>query len=86
MYWTRFGAQVGGEIGAKLAPESKEIEHQDNAKKSSKIWSRAGWQAADPLAPNRIPPGSSDTRVQEYKCPAGKSIRDTPLSGQRPGG
>ena len=37
-----FGAQVGGQVGAKLAPKSEEMGYQDDVKKSSKIWRRGG--------------------------------------------
>ena len=37
-----FGGQVGGQVGAKLAPKSEEVGYQDDVKKSSKIWSRSG--------------------------------------------
>ena len=37
-----FWAQVGGQVGAKLAPKSEEKGYQDDVKKSSKIWRRKG--------------------------------------------
>ena len=37
-------AQVGGQVGAKLAPKSEEMGYQDDVKKSSKIWSRDATQ------------------------------------------
>ena len=42
-----FGGQVGGQVGAKLAPKSEEMGYQDDVKKSSKIWRRGGtrWSA-----------------------------------------
>ena len=40
----RFGAQVGGRVGAKLAPKSEEMGYQNDVKKSSKIWRRKGTQ------------------------------------------
>ena len=39
-----FGAQVGGQVRAKLAPKSEEMGYQDDVKKSSKIWRRGGTQ------------------------------------------
>ena len=47
-----WGAQVGGQVGAKLAPKSEERGYQDGVKKPSKIWSRKGQRADDLLAPN----------------------------------
>ena len=41
-----FGAQLGGQVGAKLAPRSEEMGYQDDVKKSSKIWSRE-WTRVD---------------------------------------
>ena len=35
-----FWAQVGGQVGAKLAPKSEEMGYQDDVKKSSKNKSR----------------------------------------------
>ena len=35
-----FWAQVGGQVGAKLAPRSEEMVYQIDVKKTSKIWSR----------------------------------------------
>ena len=37
-----FGAEVGGQVGGKLAPKSEEMGYQDDVKKSSKIWRREG--------------------------------------------
>ena len=37
-----FWAQVGGQVGAKLAPKSEEMGYQDDVKKSDKIWSHGG--------------------------------------------
>ena len=37
-----FWGQVGGQVGAKLAPKSEERGYQDDVKKSSKILSRNG--------------------------------------------
>ena len=39
-----FGAQVGGQVGAKLAPKSREMGYQDDVNKLSKIWRRKGTQ------------------------------------------
>ena len=39
-------AQVGGQVGAKLALKSEKKGYQDDVKKSSKIWSREGQQVA----------------------------------------
>ena len=80
--WGSSWGQVGTKIGGNGVPKRcqkiiKNLETQGHAVVPQ--WS--GVQA-----PKRIPPGSSNTRVQEYKCPAGMCIRDTPLSGQRPGG
>ena len=47
-----FWAQVGGQVGAKLAPKSEERGYQDDVKKSSKIWSRDMPRVADVLAPD----------------------------------
>ena len=47
-----FWVQVGGQVGAKLAPTSEEMGYQDDVKKSSKIWSRGGQQPENVLAPN----------------------------------
>ena len=47
-----FGAQVGGQVGAKLAPKSEEKGYQDDVKKSAKIWSRKGQQPEIVVAPN----------------------------------
>ena len=43
-----FGAQVGSQVGAKLAPKSEEMGYQDDVKKSSNIWRRDGprWYAS----------------------------------------
>ena len=38
----RFWAQLGGQIGAKLAPTSREMGYQDDVKKSSNKKSRKG--------------------------------------------
>ena len=40
----RFWAQVGGQVGAKLAPKSEEMGYQDDVKKTSEIWSGDGTQ------------------------------------------
>ena len=37
-----FWAQVGGQVGAKLAPKSEEVGYQNDVKKSSNIKSRRG--------------------------------------------
>ena len=39
-----FWAQVGGQVGVKLAPKSEEMGYQDDVKKSSKVWRRKGMQ------------------------------------------
>ena len=38
----RFWAQVGGQVGVKLAPKSEGMGYQDDVKKSSKFWNREG--------------------------------------------
>ena len=40
--WDGFGAKVGGQVGAKLAPKSEEMGYQDDVEKSSKFWRRDG--------------------------------------------
>ena len=44
MIFDGFGGQVGGQVGAKLAPASEEMGFQDDVKKSPKIWRRKGTQ------------------------------------------
>ena len=39
----RFWAQVGGQVGAKLAPKSEKLELQDDVKKTSKKRSDKKW-------------------------------------------
>ena len=39
----RFWAQVGGQVGAKLAPKSEKLELQDDVKKTSKKRSYKKW-------------------------------------------
>ena len=37
-----FSVQVGGQVGAKLAPKSEEMGHHADVEKSSNIWRRMG--------------------------------------------
>ena len=69
-----FWGQVGGQVGAKLAPKSEEMGYQDDVNKSSKIWRRKGWQQADLLAPNNI---TIPTVLASWL--AVQSIIDTPV-------
>ena len=73
-------------LGVKLGPSW----HQNRRKWGTKTISKNHQKSGDAVvrdgtrwfgvqAPKSI-------TILEYKCPAGKSIRDTPLSGQRPGG
>ena len=71
-----FGAQVGGQVGAKLAPKSEERGYQDDVKKSSKIWSRGGTRVADLLAPNNT---TIPTVLAAGSWLAVQSIIDTPV-------
>ena len=65
-----FWGQVGGQVGAKLAPKSEEMGYQDDVKKSSKIWRRGGrqvvrrWYAGVPRVNLVLAPNS--TTVLEY--------------------
>ena len=59
-----FWAQVGGQVGAKLAPRSEEMGYQDDVKKSSKIWSRSGQRVV-----------RDGTRVNLVQAPK-ESLRD----------
>ena len=64
----RFGAQVGGQVGAKLAPKSEKMGgYQSDVNKSSKNKSRSEKQdklGPRVVVPKRIPSGSSKL---EYK-------------------
>ena len=60
----RFWAQVGGQVGVKLAPKSEEMGYQDDVKKSSKIWRREGTRGY-----------ASGTRVNLVLAPK-ESLRD----------
>ena len=78
-----FWAQVGGQVGVKLAPKSEDMGYQDNVKKSSKIWGREGTQVVCSgmrvdlvLAPKE---SLWDPLILEYKSTRGKLSALGPL-------
>ena len=84
-----FWVQNGGQVGNKLAPKSEKRMSQDDIKKSSKIWSSKSFR---PVPRNPGKPSlqyfyeSSGLPILEYKCPTGRCMKDTPLSGRWSGG
>ena len=61
-----FWAQVGGQVGAKLAPKSEEMGYQDDVKKSSKIWRRGGQQVVRGGPQWNLVQAPNSTIVLEY--------------------
>ena len=86
---------LGQMLGAKLGPKLHENQKQwgtkamlKNRQKNSVAVVRQGYAAAHRnlgLPTKEFLWDHLNIRVQEYKCPAGKSIRGIPLLGQRPG-
>ena len=52
-----FWLQVGGQVGAKLAPKSEEMGYRDDVNKSSKIWSRGGTRLVREWSASKSGPG-----------------------------
>ena len=82
-----FGAQVGGQVGAKLAPKSEEMGYQDDVKKSSKIWRREGTQWYASKSGPSLKESLRDPLILEYESTRGKpmGLRNTPSRAQGPG-